>query len=411
MTTLGLIFASLQRQPRRKAMSFAAVALAASGATVASSLLVGAGDRLTSSLQSYGANLLISPSDPARPMQAGSIGSLASGFWKNNLQAASPELQGLCGSNAGRIRILGVRFSGSLLRPGSAPPIPLSFASLHPWMRPAVRWPSDAPDGAGFEGIWAGRNPPRDATTLAIGLSPQIEIRIVGSAEGDSADPYLIVPLAAAQKALGRTGEIDRVWIRALTTPEYGLLETLHRDPRMLPKEQYEKWSCTSYPSTVAASLESGWPGARVTVQRSVTDAEGRFLDRATWLLGLLAGLGLLGAAMAVFSTVSHGVREERPWIALMRVLGATRAELLTLYGGQILVIALAGAVLGVSVGSGLAAALSQGSKHFPLSISPSSLALAALAALATALAGAAFPIVTALRVQPAPALHEQAAA
>lgn len=406
---LKLLFAALGRQPRRKAMAFFALALGASAATTAAVLWLGIGDRLMEELKAYGANLMIEPVEGQSVLRESDLPKLETCFWRNNIQAASPLLIGHVQRRDGSTEVIGAWFQQK------AGAIPLSFAALHPWMRVVEgRWPSDMALEGVYEAVTDRRiTVPSNATLHLPGNNRALSLRIVGVLAGEetaSNGPRLWMPLPAAQQLLGRPGAIDRVLIRALTTPEYGLLEKLHRDPKTLPAADYENWSCTSYPSTIALSIEKIWPGAHVQVQRKITEAEGRFLDQARLLVGLLALLGLSGAALAVWSTMSFAVNEERPWIALLRTLGATSWHIAAIYLGQALVLAVAGAALGIALGSLEAGSIARVSVGAPLPFPPAAPALALAVCLAIAIAGTVGPIRAALRLDPAPVLHEQVA-
>jgi putative ABC transport system permease protein len=66
------------------------------------------------------------------------------------------------------------------------------------------------------------------------------------------------------------------------------------------------------------------------------------------WLLGLFAALGLLLAAIGVYSVVSQGVEQRRREIGVRIALGAARGDIFRLVIGRVVRIAIAGVVLGV---------------------------------------------------------------
>jgi len=80
----------------------------------------------------------------------------------------------------------------------------------------------------------------------------------------------VIAPLTSVQKLTGLEGKISEAEITALTTPENKLAEKYRLDPKALASAEYERWSCTPYPGSVAANIQAAVPGsvARVVPAR-----------------------------------------------------------------------------------------------------------------------------------------------
>src|SRR5579863_1538590 len=132
--------------------------------------------------------------------------------------------------------------------------------------------------------------------------------------------------------------------------------------------------------------------------------------------LNMLALVALWTGAFLVFSTQSLSVLRRRRSLALLRALGVTRGQLQRALIGEGAVLGLAGSILGVTLGVGVAAAilrfltgdLGNGQLHaVGASLRTAPLALLLFLAMGTAVAsiGAWLPARAAARQRPAPAL------
>jgi predicted permease len=128
-------------------------------------------------------------------------------------------------------------------------------------------------------------------------------------------------------------------------------------------------------------SLDADLPFAEVRTMDEIVareSAEGRF---ATWLFGAFAALGLVLAAVGVYGLVSFLVTQRGKELAIRFALGARRADVVLLVGGEGMKVALAGIGLGLAgalAGAQGASAVLYGlSPHDPLAFSAGAGALA----------------------------------
>lgn len=157
-------------------------------------------------------------------------------------------------------------------------------------------------------------------------------VKLVGLMEGDGpADPalegLLLADIATAQELLGKIGRLDRI---DLVLADASRQESALR--AILP------------PGAMLRSAEGSGAAARLTAAF------------ATNLRGMSA-LALLVGLFLVYHTVSFNLLQRRPLLATLRVLGATRGQIL----GEILLEAAALGLLGAMLGVGLALAAAQG--------------------------------------------------
>jgi putative ABC transport system permease protein len=129
---------------------------------------------------------------------------------------------------------------------------------------------------------------------------------------GGFEEEQLFAPLVTVQSLLHQQGKVSRVLVSALTVPmdEFG-----RKDPALMTKDEYEKWYCTAYVTSVAKNVEEVMAGSRAKPIWQIASAEGSLLLKLNSVMLLLTVLAL-AAATAV--STSDGLMERSPEIALM---------------------------------------------------------------------------------------------
>jgi len=153
-------------------------------------------------------------------------------------------------------------------------------------------------------------------------------------------------------------------------------------------------------------------PGLMLRPMRAQARETLAMTDAFTTNLKAMSLLALLVGTLLIYGAVSFAVLQRRAIIGVLRALGATRREVLTLVLGEAAVLGLAGAVCGVAlgllIGRGLVGLVSRtiNDLYFVVAVSkvsvPPGTLLAALAAgMATALAAALLPALEAAASAP----------
>src|SRR2546430_6300083 len=119
---------------------------------------------------------------------------------------------------------------------------------------------------------------------------------------------------------LFRPGQYRKLYVSALTKPEDAFAK---RDPKSFTPNEYDRWFCTPYISSIAFQIQQELPGTDVRVIRKVAEGEGQILTRVRMLLWLVTGAALLAAVLAVGASSAASVIERRTEIGLMKALGA----------------------------------------------------------------------------------------
>jgi putative ABC transport system permease protein len=235
------------------------------------------------------------------------------------------------------------------------------------------------------------------ATRLGLAVNQPFRIEVAGTSAravliagmpGSVAgsETLLLADIAQAQEWLGLVGRLTRIEVS--TPPGVANDAVLARLRAALP------------------------PGARLQAVSERTrfnlDMTRAFTTnlRAMSLLALLVGLFLIYGAM------SFAVLQRRRTLSILRALGATRTQLLTLIAIEAVVLGLAGALIGLAAGAGLAHALltlvsrTINDLYFVLAVTTVSLTAATVAkaltaGVLTALAAALVPAIEASHAAP----------
>jgi putative ABC transport system permease protein len=406
--------------------------------TAALSVSLDVGDRLASEFRSLGANLLVTPQADSLPLEIGGVDyrpvnagaylpeadlpKIKTVFWHNNIIGFAPILETpITAGNPASVPEISsyipthnLQFLGTWAHHAVRNPDGSDFytgiASTNPWWRLSGRWFDDGEREcvvgiklAKSLGLSAGSyltvfHPDGASVESSDGLS------VVGIVEtGGPEDDKIIGPLSIAQSISNKPAQYRTLYVSALTKPEDNFAR---RDPKTMKQDEFERWSCSPYVSSIAYSIEQVLPGTDVRVIRRVAEGEGTILTRVRALLWMVTFAALLAAALAVGASAAASVIERRTEIGLMKALGAGAATVGFLLAAEQLVLAFVGGGIGYSLGTLLARLIGQ--KIFGVAPAPSVLVLVAVLALAAgvSLLGSAIPLRRASRYEPAPILR-----
>jgi putative ABC transport system permease protein len=234
------------------------------------------------------------------------------------------------------------------------------------------------------------------------GASSQLLVTGIISTGGQE-DDAILAPIEIAQRLSGKPGEYRRLLVSALTKPEDAFSQ---RDPKSMNPEEFDRWYCSPYISSISRQIQEQLPGVNVRPIRQVAEGEGQILSRVQSLMWLVTFAALLAAALAVASTAGTTVLERTAEVALMKALGARRRLVGAFFLGEQWFMAVVGGVAGYVAGIGLAHVL--GERIFGVSPSTRLILLPVILGLAAAVAtaGSLLPLRKVMQLDPAPALR-----
>lgn len=233
---------------------------------------------------------------------------------------------------------------------------------------------------------------PGDRATVRVGRREHV-FTVGGDLPGVAAGQAVaVVDIAAAQWRFGRLGRIDRVDLRLRQGAGMG---------------------------RVRAAVESVLPGGTRLTDPEGESRRGDSLSRAYRVnLDMLALVALITGGFLVYSAQSLSVTRRLRQLALLRTLGLEKSDLVRHLVGEGAVLGIAGALIGLMLGYGLAALVLRfvgadlgggyfGNATSQLLFSPLAALLFFLFGVATALAGSLAPALQAGRIVPAEALKD----
>ena len=430
-----LIADNFTRRPRRKLLTGAALALGMAVATATLSVSLDIGDKLAKEFRSLGANLVVTPEADAlpleiagvdyRPVNAGAylpesdLPKIKTVFWHNNIIAFAPTLEvpvqawspaSKRWSSPGVVehaKVIGTWSDHSLLLSDGGQ-FWTGIEKTNPWWQLEGLWFRDDSKDCVLGANFAEKNGMKIGDPVNVGAEGDpktwITLKATGIlSSGGPEDDAVIVPLQIAQNLAGEPGRYRKLYVSALTKPED---DFARRDPKSMTPDELERWSCTPYISSIAASIKEVLPASEVRVIRRVADGEGQILTRVRTLLWLVTSASLLAAALAVGASSAASVIERRTEIGLMKALGAGSATVGFLLAAEQLLLAFVGGCLGYALGLLLARFV--GTKIFGAPPEPSLLVLGLILVLAAgvSLLGSALPLRRAASYDPAPILR-----
>jgi len=371
-----IITRSLVRRGRRKALSLAAVALGITAATVVATLALDVGDKVSRELRSFGANITVVSAADGPPVTVGGVDyrpaasgsflqqrdlpSLKKIYWANNVVAFAPFLYAPASLAGRRVVLIGSWFNYAV-PVGKSESFRTGLRDLHLGWRVQGQWPDDTDLHSCLVGASlarAARLEPGSTLTLTkpeAGANGQrnYSCQVSGVAEtGGAEDEQAMAPLAAVQAFSGEEGRVRRIEVSALTKPED---DFARRDPKGMTPDEFERWRCSPYVSSIDYQIEQVIPGSIARPVFPVTETEGRILRRIGSLMLALAVVALVTACLAVASMMLASVIERRAEVGLYQSLGASRARVAAIFLLEGSAIGLAGGAAGYLAGTLLA--------------------------------------------------------
>ena len=423
---------SFARQPRRKILTAAMLALGTAIATATLTVALDVGDRLAREFQSLGANLLVTPQADTLPLTIGGVdyrpvdegaylreaelGKLKTIFWRNNIEGFAPFLDvpvnvilpgpnGAKPSSDQKTTLIGTWYRHDVPIPNGGGVFSTGVAATNPYWGIDGRWFGNDANECVVGSALARRDGITAGETVALHTADQsgecVVVGIVSS--GGQEDDAVLAPLSLAQRLSHRPGQYRRLLVTALTKPEDAFSQ---RDTKQMTPTEFERWYCSPYISSISHQMQEQLPSVEVRAIRQVAEGEGHIMTRVSSLMWLVTFAALLGAALGVAATAGTTVLERTHEIGLMKALGAPRIMVGVLFLGEQWLLAFVGGTTGYVAGLGLARLL--GERVFGISPDVRLILLPVVLGVAAAVAtiGSVWPLRRVVRLDPASVLR-----
>lgn len=404
MFFLNMIFRSFSRQFKRRLLIAVTVCLSATVSVAMLGVVFDVGDKLNAELSTYGSNIIVQPksdavvsdlygsgdsgtssvtstasgssSDPTSFLKESDAKKIKTIFWAFNITNFAPELnihadagcsgtsQGSC--KAANVPIVGTWFAKTLHMDSGESTV-VGVDGMRSWWKVSGTWSKDGGEQAmagsavaAKLGLKIGDSVTLDKTIAASDGNGternRVKVKIVGIFDsGDSDDNAIYMPSIMAQTLANLPDSVDKIEVKALTTPDNDLARKASKNPAALTQDEWETWYCTAYPSSIAYQIEEVLPGAVAKQVRQVAALQGDVLNKTQAVMVLMTVLSLVAAAIAVANLMAASIGERGSELALLKAIGATDGAVSRLMLAETAVVALAGAIVGALLGSGVA--------------------------------------------------------
>ncbi len=399
---------------QRKAMAVMVVSVAFGTALAASLLTVSfeISDKVARELRAFGANITVEPrreglaelSGAGRYLKERDLPKIKTIFWRHNIVGFAPFLEARVDLSMDRETVDGIPATGTwyqkdIPQPGEQKPFRAGVVSVAPWWELDGAWP--VPGRSPVE-IALGRDLAGERN-LVVGDAVVVNGRAARVTAvvttGGPEDERVLMDIDDLQSLTARDGKISRVLVSALTTPMDAFA---YKDPETMSRAEYEKWYCTGYVTSIAQQIQEVMTGSRARPVWKIAETEGVVLNRLKAAVYLLSAISLLASALGVGTTMITSLLRRTDEIGLMKAIGADSVRIVILFLSEAVVIGLAGGTLGLIASAYISkwigivvfqTVLAQRDALIPLALGIS---------LIIAVLGSLFPIVRALRIQPA---------
>lgn len=205
-----------------------------------------------------------------------------------------------------------------------------------------------------------------------------------GESLGQNLDDIVVIPVAAAQ-SLFNTPSLFRVLIQARSEQDIERAKAAARD--------------------IIRARHEGEDDVTIITQDALLNTFDRILRALTYTVGGIAGISLAVAGVLIMNVMLVAVSQRVPEIGLLKALGAPQGQVLRLFLAEAVMLAAAGAALGVLIAAAGILALRHLFPAFPIA-APAWAPLAAVGvAVATGLLFGVLPARRAARLDPVRAL------
>jgi|GEM_PF-2843752 len=240
-------------------------------------------------------------------------------FWHNNILAATPvmEAEGTLGNRP--VRIAGTWFRKSL--PAARDSFAYGLLTFRGWTY------AGSPPKA--NAVITGANLPADGQLRLTLNGHTYSLPVAGTLEtGSYWDDYMFVNLEWLQQVTNRHS-LDKILVSSLIKPKDQLaIKVEQYGEDSLPMDQFEKWYCSPYATTVAYTINEVIPQGNVKVLRRITEVQEGVIKASSGTFLALFVLTLVAAVTAVLSAQRMYVSAHLRDYGIMTAMGASRGKI-----------------------------------------------------------------------------------
>ncbi|MGO1594844.1 MAG: ABC transporter permease [Ancrocorticia sp.] len=415
-----MINRALRRQVSKRLMIALTIFLGSGLTTSMFAVMMDVSDKVQAELSSFGANIQVVPQgasiisdmyDVDTPTPQGAIredelGNLKTIFWGHNIEEFAPFLESDATVDGEDVQLVGTWFNQQL-DTKSGESVQTGVEHMRDWWDVTGDWANDTDQVMVGSRLAETRGwGPGDSISV-VGHGETFDVTVVGVFQsGSEEDRQLFVPLSVAQGTAGRDGDVDKIEVRAITTPDNDLARRAARDPSALSLTDWETWYCTAYVSSISYQIEEAMTNVDASPVRQIADTEGEILDKTQLIMTVVAIFAMVAASLGIANLVTASVMERSKEVGLMKALGARNKSVVATILTETSVVALVGGVLGFLAGLGLAQLVGHLVFGSGITIRPMLIPVMILIILVTVIIGCLPSMRYLLKLKPAQVLH-----
>ncbi|MFM2475650.1 ABC transporter permease [Celerinatantimonas sp. MCCC 1A17872] len=366
-----MLFQSWRHDSSRKLLAVMTIFLAAGLISALLAISISIGDKMSVEMKRYGANIEVSPEGQVQLpyMLKGSLDTLNKEdllkeselpnikniFWRNNIIGFAPMVRGRVNvvGSANQVAIEGTFFDQHLSVPDE-PDYHTGQKIISSYWNVNGQWPQDDQMQALLGRSLAKKTGWKVGDIVHLtGVNGQSnEVTITGIlANGEKEEDSLVMPLHIAQHLLGLEGKVESIKVSALTVPENALSRKAREDLQSLDSDEYDRWFCTAFVSSISFQLEKALSNASVRPVWQVAASEGIVIGKIQSLLFMVTLAAFIAAAMGIASLVTNTILQRAKEIGLMKSLGAHNWQIYLIFYSESVLCGLIGGLLGCGGG------------------------------------------------------------
>lgn len=260
MFFLRMITRSFTRQLRRRLLIALTVCLSATVSVSMLGVVFDVGDKLNAELSTYGSNITVQPkadavvsdlyntesggatstSDPTAFLKESDAAKIKTIFWSFNITSFAPQLNIHATVNGTNVPVVGTWFNKNL-KISTGETTVVGVEGMRSWWQLDGKWPKDDSDQgvigktlASELGVTTGDTITLNKTT-ASGKKNEQKIKLTGVYDsGDEDNGSLYIASSTAQVLADLPDSVDKIEVKALTTPENDLARKAAANPAAL---------------------------------------------------------------------------------------------------------------------------------------------------------------------------------
>lgn len=377
---IHLLARSLSYRRGRTLLLLAILAMASSLATSLGIVSTCMERRVAEEVRRFGANLVITPENSRVTVGSGGLNFGLIGepaYLERRLVEDALQRSGLAADSS-------MHLAGTLrLGRSDLPAEGVDFAAirgLFPWWQIRGAWPGEGDALVGS--TVAVRERIAIGSTVALaGVAGTEQVKVAGIlTTGGEEDGIVYLPLGTMQRLIGEPGRVTMVRLLVGVGGDR-LNEARQRLTRLIP-------------------------GGVIREVRQVARSSEALLAKVKLLMAMVTVVVLISAGSSVAGTMGSTVLERSREIGLMKAMGGSRRGVMLLFGGEAILLGLAGGGVGYLLGSGIAAFVMHRVFAAPPELLPAFLPISIGVGLLLSMAGSAGPLVSVFRLDPVVSLR-----